>query len=153
MKTTLLSLAFAALTLSASAQVFQPNTARNVLIGSIAGAVIGENNDRPVEGAVIGAAAGYAWSVATGADRDRAYAPPVPVHYRERVVVTPAPICEPPRRRVVVVERPVIVVPPPPRVIVHSHRHHPRRGHYHRVYEDCRPPRRVVYEYPSYRRW
>jgi len=145
MKTTLLSLALAVLTVSASAQVFQPKTARNVLIGGIAGAVIGEHNDRPVEGAVIGAAAGLVWSAATGADRYSYHEPSVPVYTRGRVIVAP-PICEPPRR-VVVIRPPVLVVPAPPRVIVrdtHRHHHHHHHGY---VQDDCRPPRRVVYGY------
>ena len=138
MKTLLLSLTcVAGLVASAGAQVFQPQTARNILVGSIAGAIIGENNDKPLEGALIGAAAGVVWSAATVPSRyeNRAYAPPVPsgpVYYESsscrrgsgRVVVVAPLRCEPPRRTVVVVDP----CPPPRRVIVHSHgnHHHPR---------------------------
>ena len=167
MKTLLLSLTcVAGLVASADAQVFQPQTARNILVGSIAGAIIGENNDRPLEGALIGAAAGAAWSAVTVPSRydNRAYAPPVPSEpvyyesssYREsgyrhgsgRVVVVAPPRCEPPRRTVVVVDP----CPPPRRVVVHSHGNH----YHHRRAVVVRQPsyypsrNRVVYVGPGY---
>lgn len=143
MKTLLLSLTcVTGLVASAEAQVFQPQTARNILVGSIAGAIIGENNDKPLEGALIGAAAGALWSAATvPSTNSRVYAPPVPqapVYYQTsyyeppvcapapRVVVVAPPRCDPPRRPVVVCRPPVVVVNhcPPPRVVVRSHDHH-----------------------------
>jgi hypothetical protein len=161
MKKLLLSLTcVTGLVASAGAQVFQPETARNILIGSIAGAIIGENNDKPLEGALIGAAAGGLWSAATVPAREhRSYAPPVPeaprhrdhgYHRRERscdehqrvIIVTPSR-CEPPPRRVVVIEP---ACPPTRRV-----------DHYRRKHRDCDdrvvvvPPRgRVVYVTPGY---
>jgi len=80
MKTLLLSLVCAAgLTATAQAQLFRPQIANDVLIGGVAGALIGENNHhRAAEGALIGAAAGYLWGVATNPPPP-AYAPPVPV--------------------------------------------------------------------------
>ncbi|WP_404421052.1 hypothetical protein [Nibricoccus sp. IMCC34717] len=51
---------------TASAQVLSERAARNVLIGGVAGAIIGENNNhRALEGALIGAAAGAVWTSAT----------------------------------------------------------------------------------------
>ncbi len=162
MKKLLLSLTcVTGLVASAGAQVFQPETARNILIGSIAGAIIGENNDKPLEGALIGAAAGGFWSAVTVPAREqRSYAPPRPepapyhrdygYHRHERscddgrrvIVVTP-PRCEPPPRRVVVIEPAC----PPPRRVEHSRRKH----------RDCDdrvvvvPSRgRVVYVTPGY---
>jgi hypothetical protein len=146
MKTLLLSLTcVTGLVASADAQVFQPQTARNILIGSIAGAIIGENNDKPLEGALIGAAAGGLWSAVTVPARDnRSYAPPVPsapVYYQSsqvcepprRVVVVAPPRCAP-APRVVVVQRPIVVVDPycpPPRRVVGHHHHHQRSHHHH----------------------
>ncbi|WP_138223075.1 glycine zipper domain-containing protein [Nibricoccus aquaticus] len=163
MKTLLLSLTcVTGLVASAGAQVFQPQTARNILVGSIAGAVIGENNDKPLEGALIGAAAGALWSAATvPSNYDRSYAPPVPqapIYYETsqryepvcrpaptRVVVVAPPRCDPPRR--------VVVVDPcpPRRVVVHSHGHHHdrrtvvRHSTRHHYNND-----RVVYVGPGY---
>jgi hypothetical protein len=66
MKTLFLSLICAGLTATASAQIFQPATASNILIGGIAGAIIGDHNHhQALAGAAIGAAAGYVWSAAT----------------------------------------------------------------------------------------
>jgi len=81
MKTLLLSLACAAgLTVTAQAQIFRPQIANDVLIGGVAGAIIGENNHHhAAEGALIGAAAGYLWGEATTPPAQPAYAPPVPV--------------------------------------------------------------------------
>ena len=169
MKTLILSLTcMAGLAVSADAQVFQPKTARNILVGSIAGAIIGENNDKPLEGALIGAAAGALWSAATVPARETpAYAPPVPAapvyresSYREsvcapapaRVVVIAPPRCDPPRRTVVV-RAPVVVVDPycaPPRRVVrppHHHHHSHRHGH---ATHHGRPRSRVVYVGPGY---
>jgi opacity protein-like surface antigen len=94
MKTLLLSLVCAAgLTATAQAQLFRPQTASNVLLGGVAGAIIGEhNNHHAAEGAAIGAAAGYLWSVATTPPRQPAYAPPVPVvsgYYRSTAIIQP----------------------------------------------------------------
>ncbi|PTY07248.1 hypothetical protein DB347_08040 [Opitutaceae bacterium EW11] len=159
MKTLLLSLTCAALTTaSVHAQVFQPQTARNILIGSVAGAIIGENNHhQALEGAAIGAAAGYIWSAATQAPA-REYAPPVPVTTtcEPRVVYT-EPACPPPvcvERPVVVVRPRVVVVAPPPAPVViyreaprYHHRERvvyvaPADGHGHREYYYGRPVRR-----------
>ena len=81
MKILLLSLICAAgLSATAQAQILRPQVANNVLLGGIAGAIIGENNNHhAAEGALIGAAAGYLWSAATTPPRQPAYAPPVPV--------------------------------------------------------------------------
>ena len=148
MKTLLLSLTcVTGLVASAGAQVFQPQTARNILVGSIAGAIIGENNDKPLEGALIGAAAGALWSAATvpASSYNRSYAPPIPQApvYQEtsycqeepmcrpaptRVVVVAPPRCDPPRRTVIV-QRPVVVVDPycaPPRRVSNRYNHHRR---------------------------
>jgi hypothetical protein len=172
MKTLLLSLTcVTGLVASAGAQVFQPQTARNILVGSIAGAIIGENNDKPLEGALIGAAAGAIWSAATVPSyENRSYAPPVPQapvyyetshrSYREpvcrpappRVVVVAPPRCDPPRRTVIV-QRPVVVDPycPPPRRVVNRHHHHHRRDVVVCPPAPVCPPRgRVVYLTPGY---
>jgi len=81
MKTFLLSLACAVgFTATAQAQLFRPQIANDVLIGGVAGALIGDHNHhRALEGAAIGAAAGYLWGVATTPREQPAYAPPVPV--------------------------------------------------------------------------
>jgi len=98
----------AGLTSSARAQLFDDATARNVLFGGIAGAVIGDNNHhQAAAGAAIGAAAGLLWSLAT-----------VPAD--TPVVAAPgAVVCAPPRV-VAVAPPPVVVVPPPfpPRPVV-----------------------------------
>jgi len=80
MKTLLLSLLCAAgLAGSAQAQIFRPQVANDMLIGGVAGAIIGNNNHhRTAEGALIGAAAGYLWGVATTPSAQPTYAPPVP---------------------------------------------------------------------------
>lgn len=167
MKTLLLSLTcVTGLVASAGAQVFQPQTARNILVGSIAGAIIGENNDKPLEGALIGAAAGALWSAATvPSDYNRSYAPPVPqapVVYTSPtcepvcepaprvVVVAPAP-CDPPRRTVIV-QRPVVVVDPycPPPRRVSNRYHHRREVVVCPPAPVCYPQGRVVYVEPSY---
>jgi hypothetical protein len=152
MKTLLLSLALAVATgATASAQNFESRAARNTIIGGVAGAIIGGHNDHPVEGALIGAAAGYAITAAT-TPRHGYYESCAPVRYEERVIIG-RPACPPPRRTVVVT-RPVVVVPPPPVVVYRE----PIRRHRHveRVVvvpdRDCRSDRRVVYEYDQ-RRW
>lgn len=151
MKTLLLSLTcVTGLVASAQAQVFQPQTARNVLIGGVVGAIIGENNHhQALEGAAIGAAAGLLWSAATERDCTPSYAPPVPVRQvcetpTRTVVVAAQPRCDqptrtvvvcppPPPRRVVVVQQPAVIVRQPhcaPREVVvvqPRHSHHPRR--------------------------
>jgi hypothetical protein len=163
MKKILLSLTcVTGLVASAGAQVFQSETARNILIGSIAGAIIGENNDKPLEGALIGAAAGGLWSAATVPVREqRSYAPPEPERYHQhrdygyrrkerscdserRVIVVTPPRCEPPPRRVVIIEP---ACPPPRRSVEYSRCRH----------RDCDdrvvvvPSRgRVVYVTPGY---
>ncbi len=56
----------AGLASSARAQLFDDVAARNVLLGGIAGAVIGDNNHhQAAAGAAIGAAAGLLWTLAT----------------------------------------------------------------------------------------
>ena len=165
MKTLLLSLTcVTGLVASAGAQVLQPQTARNILIGSIAGAIIGENNDKPLEGALIGAAAGAVWSAATvPSSYDRSYAPPVPqapVRYETsyyepvcqpapQVVVVAPPRYDPPRRVVV-----VNPCPPPRPVVVHSHRHHHdhRSVNRHHAKHHHHHHDRVVYVGPGYGR-
>jgi opacity protein-like surface antigen len=81
MKNLLLSLLCAAgLSAAAQAQIFRPQIANDVLIGGVAGAIIGENNHHhAAEGALIGAAAGYLWGAATTSPSQPTYAPPVPV--------------------------------------------------------------------------
>jgi hypothetical protein len=97
MKTLILSILCAAgVTVTAQAQIFRPEIANDVLIGGIAGAIIGNNNHhRTAEGALIGATAGYLWGVATTPPSQPAYAPPVPVasYYSAPSYgyVTPAP--------------------------------------------------------------
>ncbi|MGC4073264.1 MAG: glycine zipper domain-containing protein [Nibricoccus sp.] len=138
------------------------------MVGSIAGAIIGENNDKPLEGALIGAAAGALWSAATvPAQQTRSYSPPVPsapVYYEQascntlycepaprQVVVVAPPRCDPPRR-VVVAPRPVVVVDPycpPPRRVVNRYDH--RRTVVVCPPAPVYPPRgRVVYVAPGY---
>jgi hypothetical protein len=168
MKTLLLSLTcVTGLVASAGAQVFQPQTARNILVGSIAGAIIGENNDKPLEGALIGAAAGALWSAATvPSSNNRAYAPPVPqtpVYYESsygepvyqptppRVLVV-APRCDPPRRTVIA-QRPVVVVDPycpPPHQVSNRYNHHHREVVVCAPAPVCPPRGRVVYVQPGY---
>ena len=153
MKTLLLSLSCAAglTATTAHAQVFQPQAARDILIGGVAGAIIGDHNDhRALEGAAIGAAAGYVWSALTAPPAQPAYAPPVPAAPVTVVTAAPAVVyaepvrCAPPVRTVVVT-RPVAVVPCAPRVVYR----YPRREV---VYVPARPylPARrvVVYEDP-----
>ena len=155
MKTLLLSLTcVTGLVASAGAQVFQPQTARNILVGSVAGAIIGENNNhRALEGAAIGAAAGLLWSAATVPQReegnyDRRVRTSSRVEYvpvysapscEPRRVVAVYPPCEPPRRvivapRPVVVERRVVIIadPCPPVRVVHHHDRYDRRDRYDR---------------------
>lgn len=87
--------AFATLTLGvlsltpASAELFRPETVQGALVGGIAGAVIGHNDDRRGwEGAAYGAAAGALVGSVVGQARDYAndvrVRPPVPVSYRSR---------------------------------------------------------------------
>lgn len=149
MKTLMLSLTcVTGLVASAGAQVFQPQTARNILVGSVAGAIIGENNNhRALEGAAIGAAAGLLWSAATVPHRDEG-AYDRRVRTSSHVQVYQPPVCEPPRvvavcppydppRRVIVTHRPLIVErrviisdPCPPRV-VYRYDHRDRRDDRH----------------------
>ncbi len=107
------------LTASVQAQVLSERAARNALLGGIAGAIIGENNDhRSVEGALIGATAGLAWTALTeGGDGDRRVVYSDSSYRevrrrgdcdtRETVVISrpERPRCEEPSR-VVVIERP-----------------------------------------------
>ena len=158
MKTLLLSVTCAALTtISAHAEIFRPDTARNMIIGGIAGAIIGDHNDHAAEGAVIGAAAGYLFTAAT--DSRRGYCEPaVPVYCEPRrparVVVVEPPRCPPPVRRVVVVERPAPrPCPPPPVVIYRDGRRYD--SHSRVVYvapaDRCEPRERVIVERPYWR--
>ena len=97
MKTFFLSLLCAAgVAVTAQAQIFRPQIANDVLIGGVAGAIIGNNNHhRTAEGALIGAAAGYLWGVATTPPAQPAYAPPVPVlaGYGYASYAEPATVC------------------------------------------------------------
>jgi hypothetical protein len=134
MKTVLLSITCAAgLAATLNAQVLPRETARNVLIGGIAGAIIGDHNDnRALEGAAIGVTAGLVWSALTSPPPAR-HAPPVPVAVAcppPRVIVVPAsryygPPCD---RGTIVVSRPRVVAACPPPVVYHH-----------------RPAKRVVY--------
>lgn len=101
------------------AQVLSDRAARNLLLGGVAGAIIGENNDhRAVEGALIGATAGLAWTALTeDGHREVVYSDPRPcpperVVYERRgrdcddrtvVIVRPEPRrCDPPAKVIVV---------------------------------------------------
>jgi hypothetical protein len=123
----LLTLACAAgLTASAAhAQVFGPETSRNVLLGGIVGAIVGDNHHhQAAAGAVIGATAGLIWSQATGADDGACR--PAPAQRSVRVI--PAQPC--PNEEVVVVRQDC---PPPVQVVyIPEHPQH-RHGHYERV--------------------
>jgi hypothetical protein len=138
----LLTLACAAgLTISAHAQVFGPETSRNVLLGGIVGAIIGDNNHhQAAAGAAIGATAGYIWSQATGSDQGECR--PAPATRTVRVVETP-----PCREPEAVVVQPAC--PPPTRVVYVQDRPH-RHGHYERVVyvrgNGCREVRYVFVE-------
>jgi hypothetical protein len=79
MKTLILSLAVAAsAVVPAKAQIFQPEIARDILAGSVVGAIIGDNNHHhALEGAVIGAIAGGLWGAATVTDSRPVCAQPV----------------------------------------------------------------------------
>ncbi|MFT3781166.1 MAG: glycine zipper domain-containing protein [Nibricoccus sp.] len=127
MKTYILALLCAAgLTSAARAEIFRPTTAANVLVGGIAGALIGENNNHhAAEGALIGATAGYLWSKATEPSQP-SYAPPVPqgTWTQPTWESYDAP-------RTVVVQQPVVVQPCAPTF----------------VYRQA--PRRVVYVAPA----
>ena len=147
MKTLLLSLLCAAgLSATAQAQIFRPQVANSVLLGGIAGAIIGENNHHhAAEGALIGAAAGYLWGEAT-TPRQPSYAPPLPVAtgcgYGPRAIIsspcgygTPAPAVvvygssvgyrHPVRRAVYVAPAPVYWGPH-----YYSYRGHDRHNHW-----------------------
>lgn len=124
----LLSFALAAgLAATARAEVFGPETSRNVLLGGIVGAIIGENNHHEaVAGAAIGAAAGYIWSEATGADGQACR--PAPATRTVSVARPVEPACEP-----VEVVRVARDCPPPVRVVYLPGHHDRRHGHYERV--------------------
>lgn len=154
MKTLLVTLSIALVGVStASAEIYRPSVVRDTtVLGAVAGALIGgHNNDRWVEGAVIGAAAGAV--VGTVVDRSR------PVRYVEReiapvVVVSDAPVVGSPAPAVVYVTpsrapRVVYVETCPPPVVIarpavyistgwgsryHGHSHyryaHGRHGHH-----------------------
>jgi hypothetical protein len=146
----------AGLASSARAQLFGPETARNVLLGGIIGAVIGDNSHhQAAAGAVIGATAGYLWSqatvpagqpVAVAPARAIVYSQPQVVYEQPQVVYAEAPVVYSEPRAVVLIP----ACPPPPvfryracpvpaRVVVvapahGSHRrvvanHHSRRSH------------------------
>ncbi|MDD2762610.1 MAG: hypothetical protein PHE83_01395 [Opitutaceae bacterium] len=110
----------AGLVSSARAQLFGPETSRNILLGGIAGAIIGDNNHhQAAAGALFGATAGYLWSQATvPAGR------PVVVTARPPAVVyARSPACPPP---------PVVcyrACPAPVRVVVVA----PAGGYCHRT--------------------
>lgn len=121
----LLSLtAAAALAAGPALHARDSDVARNVIIGSVAGAIIGDaHSNRPGEGAILGAAAGLIFTAATDSGRHGNYHSSPPRCDDRRVVVAapcppsrvviarPAPPCD--DRRVVVVRR-----APPPRVVV-----------------------------------
>jgi len=87
MKTFILCLGLAVSTVvPAEAQLFQPEVSRNILLGGIAGAIIGNNNHhQALAGAAIGAAAGALWSAATVPSAQ-------PVYAQSGQVVTYAPM-------------------------------------------------------------
>ena len=143
MKSLLLILSLATVSVStAQAEYYRPSVVRDTtVLGAVAVALIGgHNNDRWVQGAVIGAAAGAV--IGSVVDHSR------PVVYQQREirpveVVSYAPVVShgprvvyvtPPSPRVVYVEsysRPVVVHRPVVYVSNHrSHGHH-RHGHYH----------------------
>ncbi len=142
MKTLWLALiSISGLAVSAQAQVLSERAARNVLIGGIAGAIIGDHNDhRALEGALIGAAAGAVWTGLTeGQNHSRVvYSEPC----RETRVVYSEPcydrvvVRHPPERRVVVV-RPA----PCPDVVIVKRDSRYRDDRFYR--EDCRDDRPV----------
>lgn len=107
-----------AVAVPATANARNDNVARNVILGTVAGAIIGDHNNHPAEGAAIGAAAGLLMSAIADDHCDRPaihYAtPPCPPAHRE-IVVTPPPR---PHHTTVVVRPPahhdrsaVVVVP------------------------------------------
>lgn len=128
---------------AAQAQVFGPETSRNMLLGGIVGAIIGENNHhQAATGAVLGATAGYIWSQATAADSQTQVCRPAP---RPVVVTAVERPCPPPP--------PVIVVrrsPPPVEVVYVPERPPHRHGHYEKVivmrHDGCREVRYVFVE-------
>ncbi|MBK8474748.1 MAG: hypothetical protein IPL39_00135 [Opitutaceae bacterium] len=111
------------------------DAARNMIIGGVAGAIIGEHNDHhAAEGAFLGATAGLLFTAITD-DNDRGHVvhyTSAPAYASHRPVVIARPYC-PPAPRVVVVRpaphhsRNVVVVRPAcrpaPRVVVVESRH------------------------------
>ena len=102
------------------AQVFQPNVLNGALVGSVAGAIIGNNSGHhTAEGALIGAVGGAALGSLvqsrpapvyyTQPAAPVYYAPPPPVYY-----VQPAPVAYAPPTRVVIEETPPPAVCPAP---------------------------------------
>jgi len=120
MKTLLLSLlASFSLAATAQAQILRPQTASNVLIGGVAGAIIGEhNNHHAAEGALIGATAGYLWSAATTPPSQPSYAPTVTEYRSSAPVVVERP-CGHTAPTTVIVERPVVVYRDAPQRVIY----------------------------------
>jgi hypothetical protein len=119
MKTLILSLAVAASAVApARAQLFQPEIARNILAGSVVGAIVGDNSHhQALAGAVIGAIAGGLWSAATVPDSRPAYAQPViteaPLAPAACLAYQPAPVVIVQSAPVVCAPAPVVYVSPP----------------------------------------
>lgn len=109
----LLPLACAAALAVAAPAHARDDAARNMILGGVAGAIIGEHNDHhAAEGALIGAAAGLLFTAITD-DNDRGHV----VHYHSRPAYA--------SHRPVVIARPYC--PPAPRaVVVHPAPHHSR---------------------------
>jgi len=133
----------AGLAVDARAQLFGPETSRNILLGGIAGAIIGNNSHhRAAEGALIGATAGYLWSAATVPQDRRGQASYSRRDYPSRQVVVATDQCEPAREVVVVREQSC----PPPLRVVYVRRH---RSHHERVVYVRPHARERVYVYDS----
>ena len=94
-----------AVAVPATANARNDNVARNVILGTVAGAIIGDHNNHPAEGAAIGAAAGLLMSAIADDHCDRPA-----IHHA-------APPCRPDHRVVVVTpprpNHPIVVVRPP----------------------------------------
>lgn len=124
------------------------DAARNMIIGGVAGAIIGEHNDHhAAEGAFLGATAGLLFTAITD-DNDRGHVvhyTSAPAYASHRPVVIARPYC-PPAPRVVVVHpaphhsRNVVVVRPASRpahrVVVVNSRHERREDRRETRYEN-----------------
>jgi hypothetical protein len=130
----------AAFTATAQAEIFRPNTARDLLLGAAAGAVIGHQSGRTAEGAIIGATVGALVSEAVReANRPSQCTTYVQngVTYSSPTVIADAPtVGYAPQERVVYVQQPTqVVYVPTPQVVYYSE---PTviysRPHYYRPY-------------------